>query len=188
MQEKCPYVKPYVKLAKSRKLKRNDLPADLAQFYSEYEGVYDESSEDDAGFNSVYFLKLHDVRHVRAKDILVLRDQPDWKYFSGIQIAISRYGDSVVYVCLAPTCNSGAIMLLGPDVAGPGGWGPYKWDPTLVLAPSFGEWLKHLRRSKWCEYGVVPGSIQELPPEEGERLCAYFHKLNPAVRFRAKKR
>jgi hypothetical protein len=49
------------------------------------------------------------------------------------------------------------------------------------LASSFSEWLGHLERAAWIEYGLVPGSLAELPTSEQYEHRQYYKALNPGI-------
>ncbi len=161
---------------------RSDLPPDLAGFYCQNEGVGRESSPE----RMVRLCLLEEVKLIQWHDLHVIGADPapGWEKFSAWRIGISSFFDEIVYVINAPSCASNAIMTLGIDVAGPGGDGPLANESTLVLGSSFSSWLEHLKAVNWMEYGLAPGSIDDLQLEEQIRLREYYHSLNPQATWR----
>ena len=94
---------------------------------------------------------------------------------------MSSFFDEIVYVLDAPSCPAGSILTIGGDVAGPGGSGPEAFEPSLVLASSFGEWLSHMEECGWTEYGLVPADLHELPEIEKRKYHHYYQALNPGI-------
>lgn len=155
------------------------LPRDLTEFYSRNEGIGLESNPD-----RIVRLCMHEeVVRMTWPDIPIFgaEDCPGWEDFEGFLIGVSAYHDYIYLVQQAPCCSAGAILTLGPGVAGPGGQGPYKLEPSLVLAANFHEWLAHLERYDWFEYGLAPGEIWDKLVADQAALCAYYKALNPDI-------
>ena len=171
--------KPFVRLKQPRFLIRPDLPADLVKFYEQNEGVGLESSPN----RVVRICRLKEVTRIGWRNLHILgrEECPGWERFAGLRIGISSFFDEIVYVLDAPCCSLGAILSLGVDVAGPGGCGPAPLESSLVLAVTFPEWLRHLERMGWVEYGLVPGGILELPEPTQHELRRYYLSLNPGI-------
>ena len=170
--------RPFDTLARRRQI-RKPLPSDLADFDAEFEGI---GLEQPAEFEGVRLCRLNEVKRVSYADILVLeRDLPAWEQFEGFRVGISPYADDVVYVRSAPVCAAGAIMVLGPDISGPAGDGPARHQPTLVVARTLAQWLKHLEECDWMEYGFYPGSILNMPRASKKKLKDYYKNLNPHI-------
>jgi hypothetical protein len=178
--------KPFISLRQPRTVNRSDLPAHLAEFYSKH----DVNPE----FQSLYIVpySLDEIVRVNLHDIgfqvnLLSDDlQAEWSKFSGFVIARDTFGEEIVDVTFAPSCEAGAIMVLGGDVSGPGGVGPHAWDATLVLARSFDSWLAHLERWQGIDYGIIPGAIKDLPVTDQEELSKHFLELNPQITWARK--
>jgi hypothetical protein len=173
--------KPFVKLKVPRFLIRPDLPPDLVKFYEQNEGVGLESSP----LRVVRICRLDEVTRIGWRDLRVLGEEecPGWEGFAGLRIGISSFFDEIVYVLHSPCCSLGAILTLGVDVSGPGGSGSAPLEPSLVLAATFQEWLRNLERMNWVEYGLVPGSIADLPESQHSDVRRYYHKLNPGSKW-----
>jgi hypothetical protein len=117
------------------------------------------------------------------RDLHVLgRGDPDtgWDQFAGIRVGIGLFFDEIVSVLSAPSCPPGAILALGVDLAGPG---PAAMEQSLVLAPSFSDWMTHLESMGWEEFGLVAGEIDDLPTERQNELRQYYGNLNPRIRW-----
>jgi hypothetical protein len=138
-----------------RAINRPELPADFASFYAENEGVGLESSPD----RIVRLCRLDEVAHIGWRDLHIFGQEecPGWELFEGFRIGVSSFFDEIAYVLRSPCCPAGAILTIGVDVAGPGGTGGALLEPSLVLAGSFTEWVRHLEMMGWVEYGLVPG-------------------------------
>lgn len=175
--------RPFEPLPAPRPIGRNDLPDDLAKFYAENEGNGLECSPD----NLVRLCRLSEVRKVTWRQVPIFgsQDVPGWGNFEGYYIGISSFGDRIYWAQSAPGCDRGAILTIGPDVAGPGGRGSADFEPSLVLASSFASWLAHLERHGWVEYGLVPGEISQRPADERAELRAYFLVLNSSIKWGA---
>ena len=178
--------KPFIRLTAQRVVDRPELPPDLARFYAKNEGVGLESSPK----RVVRLCRLNEVALIGWPNLHILGaddedDEQGWEEFTAFRIGVSSFFDEIVYVLDAPSCPRGAILTLGVDVAGPGGAGPAALEPSLVLAASFPEWLRHLERMGWVEYGLVPGCIGELPAQEQTKLRRYYRALNPQMAWGA---
>lgn len=173
--------KPFSELKAPRSIGRADLPADLVRFYERNEGVGLESRHK----RSVRLCRLAEVKAYAWRNVPIFGSDaiPGWEDFRGLYIGVSRYLDGIYSVRSAPCCPSGSILTFGPDVAGPGGTGDHALDGTLVLASSFDEWLTHLARCDWFEYGLGPGAIWDLPRAEQSELRAYYRALNPGIKW-----
>ncbi len=174
---------PFQRLSNARRLERADLPPDLAAFYERNEGLGLESDPDIL----VRMCRIEEVERIGWADLHVIGSDhvPGWETFSAIRIAMSAYFDEIVYVLDCPCCDAGSILCLGVDVSGPGGAGETPLEVSLVLAASFGEWLARLERFQWVEYGLMPGSIDELPPSAQVELRGHFTRLNPEISWGA---
>jgi hypothetical protein len=171
---------PSTKLATARDVEVFGLPDDLSRFYAEHEGVGLESSPD----RPVRLCRLEEVEKVGWSDLHVIGEyecHPGWEDFAAYRIGVSSFFDEIVYVINAPCCSAGSILTLGVDLSGPGGSGPDVLEPSVVLASSFDEWLRHLEECRWVEYGLVPGGLAELPQAEQDRLRQYYLVLNPEI-------
>ena len=171
--------KPFVRLTAPRIVEQLGLPIDLAQFYSENEGVGRESSPD----RFVRLCRLNEVARIGWRDVHVLGayEIPEWELFAAYRIGMSPFFDEIVYVLNAPVCPVGAILAIGVDVAGPGGSGPATLEPSLVLASSFAEWLKRIEACGWSEYGLGPDDLAKLPAAEERQHRRYYQALNPGI-------
>ncbi len=157
-----------------------DWPRDLVEFYASHEGNGLELGPEVC----VRLCKLHEVELVACRDILVLAmEPPGWHDFSGYAIGISPFFDRIVYVTAAPVCKAGSILLLGPDVSGPGGDGHARYEPTLVIGRSLEQWLRHLEECDWTEWGIYPGGLDELPERRREAVARYYRELNPHIEW-----
>jgi len=168
--------KPFVRLAEPRVVNCPWLPPDLAEFYSQHEGVGLESSLD----RSVRLCRLEEVAHIRWKDLFTTSDDiPEgWKGFTALRIGVGIFGDEILYVLNAPSCPLGSVLAIGRDLAGPGGDGPFRMESTLVLAASFPEWLTHLERWGWVEHAL--GAF-ERSSESQQEVFQYYLALNPNI-------
>jgi hypothetical protein len=175
--------KPFERLVVPRALSRADLPADLAKFYAENEGVGLESSPD----RIVRLCRVDEVVRVAWRDLHVLgQDEgPGWESFAAFRIGLSSFFDEIVYVLDSPCCSRGAVLALGTDISGPAGEGPCLLEPSLLLAASFQEWIQHMEQTDWMEYGFVPGGIDDLAAHEQEGLRRYYQRLNPGISWGA---
>jgi hypothetical protein len=174
--------KPFLVLKQPRSVNRPDLPSDLVEFYSRHEGIGLESSPE----RIVRLCKLDEVRRVAWRDLYVLgasKAPPGWETFAALRVGISSFFEEIVYVLSAPSCSRGSILALGPDYAHLGGSGPNALEGSLVLASSFGEWLAHMERMSWEEYGLTPGGIADLTPEQRAEVRQYYERLNPLIEW-----
>jgi hypothetical protein len=171
--------KPFHPLIAHRLVGRPELPPDLSQFYSKHEGVGLESSPD----RSVRLARLSEVTTFAWQDIPIFGAErlTGWDHFKGWQIGIGTFLDRIFWVERAPCCDIGAILTIGPDVAGPGGKGSHPLEPSLVLASSFSAWIAHLERCNWLEYGLTPGEIEETSEFRRSELRTYYFNLNPGI-------
>src|SRR5262249_41379329 len=153
--------RPFTSLKRGRRTAGRPIPPVLLEFYAKNEGVGLGSTPD----RIVRLCRLAEVWRVKWCDLHIVGDEPceGWEDFRAFRVGRSQFGDEIVLVSSAPCCSSGAVLMLGVDVPGPGGIGPSPLEPSLVLARSFSEWLAHLRRYQWIEYGVIPGTVNELP-------------------------
>jgi hypothetical protein len=172
-------LKPFVRLAVPRVGDRPDLPPDLAEFYTQYEGVGRKCDCD----RSVRLHTLDEVVRVAWKDLGFVGDTPEgWEEFAALWIGKSMFGDEIVYVLAAPSCPPGSILTIGTNIGGPGGDGPYALESSLVLAASFAEWLAHLERWGWAESAL--GTNEEYEEVVQEEYREYYLALNPALHLR----
>lgn len=171
--------KPFVRLTVPRIVEHLGLPTELAQFYSENEGVGRESSPD----RFVRLCRLKEVERIGWRDLHIFGadDFPGWEQFAAYRIGMSPFFDEIVYVLNAPVCPAGFIFTIGVDVAGPGGSGSAILEPSLVLASSFAEWLERLEACGWIEYGLAPGDLTTLPEAEERKHRRYYQALNPGI-------
>jgi hypothetical protein len=171
--------KPFVRLTSPRVVERPGLPKDLVVFYAENEGVGLKSNPD----RVVRLCRLDEVSRIGWRDLHILGtdEYPGWERFAAYRIGVGPYFDEIVYVLDAPACPTGSILAIGVDVAGPGGSGPARLEPSLVLASSFAEWLSHLEECDWIEYGLVPGELTGLPEIKQRQHRAYYQALNPGI-------
>jgi hypothetical protein len=155
------------------------LPADLVAFYAENEGVGLESPPD----RLVRLCRLDEIRRIGWSDLHILgADQcPGWEHFAAYRIGMSSCFDEIVYVLDAPSCPAGSILALGVDLSGPGGSGPTALEPSVVLAPCFAEWLRHMEACGWVEYGLIAGELANLPAKQQRRQFQYYQALNPDI-------
>jgi hypothetical protein len=128
---------------------------------------------------------LNEVVRIGWRDLHILGTDecPGWEQFVAYRIGISSFFDEIVYVIEAPVCPLGTILTIGVDIAGPGGNGSAALEPSLVLAKSYPEWLRHLEENSWIEYGLAPGGIMELPISRQRSLLKYYQSLNPGIRW-----
>jgi hypothetical protein len=175
--------KPFVHLTAERTVEQLRLPPDLARFYAESEGVGLGSSQE----RVVRLCRLDEIARIGWRDLHIFgaRKCPGWEGFAAYRIGVSPFFDEILYVLDAPSCPTGSILTIGVDVAGPGGSGSASLEPSLVLASSFTEWLRHLAHSGWVEYGLVPGGLAELAEADQEEHRRYYHALNPGISWGA---
>ncbi len=173
--------RPFAALEQPRSVGRVDLPADLRQFYERNEGVGLESSPD----RMVRLCRLSEVARKLWRDLPIVGNElmPGWEDFEAFYIGVSSFLDGIYWVQRAPCCPTGSVLTMGPDVAGPGGTGTQTLEGTLVLASSFSNWLAHLQKYHWFEYGLGPGAIWDLPASDQSELRAYYKNLNPNIRW-----
>lgn len=170
-------LKPFVRLAEPRAVNCPGLPPDLAEFYSQHEGVGLDTSCD----RSVRLCRLEEVTLVGCKDLFKPSDDfPEgWEGFSALFIGVGMFGDQILYILNAPSCPPGSVLAIGRDLAGPGGDGPFRLESTLVLAASFPEWLTHLERWGWVEGAL--GVVEELSESQEQEINRYYDTLNPHI-------
>lgn len=170
---------PSVRFTSQRSVEGLGLPKDLAQFYAENEGVGLESSPD----RLVRLCRLDEVARIGWSDLHIFGADtcPGWEQFAAYRIGVSSFFDEILYVLDAPSCPAGSILTIGVDVTGPGGSGSEALEPSLVLAPGFAEWLRHLEECAWVEYGLVPGGLDRLPEAEQRYHRRYYQALNPGI-------
>ena len=176
--------RPFRPLARPRKIVRMGLPAELLQFYARNEGVGLESTAK----RLVRLCRLSEVETHAWRDIHIFGDdEPEagWDEFEAVSIGVSSFFDWIYLVQRAPCCPPGSILTIGVGVAGPGGRGEHTLEYALVLASSFDEWLAHLQRYDWFEYGLAPGEIWELGAARQSELRAYYKALNPGAAWDA---
>lgn len=172
--------RPFRPLATPRNVVRTDLPAELRQFYARNEGVGLERSPE----SMVRLCLLSEVEKHAWRDVHIFgKDEPPpgWDDFEAFSIGISSYLDWIYLVQQAPCCPPGSILTIGVGIAGPGGRGEHTFECALVLASSFDEWLTHLERNDWFEYGLYPGRIWELPAARQSELRTYYKAMNPGI-------
>jgi hypothetical protein len=170
--------KPFARLATPRVVERADFPPDLAAFYSANEAVTFEGFD----YGSLYLYPLAAVQRVSWSDV-DWHDTPEgWEAFDALLIGGGCHGESIVSVLSAPCCPAGAILALGGQLDWNGGAGPFTYQLSLVLGASLSEWLRHLERFDWWEYGVG-FDIPSLPPARQQQLRAYYLALNPHVEW-----
>jgi hypothetical protein len=170
----------FFELVPRRVVNQPGWPADLSDFFASFEGCGLER-EPTVG---IRLCRLDEVLAVAYKDISVLSDAaPNWGTFTSYRIGISPFFDDIVYVTSSPVCAPGSIMLLGPDVAGPGGEGLARHEATLVLARSLAQWIEQLKRWNGVEYGVCPGEVRKLPELQRNELQRYYRELNPHIEW-----
>jgi len=169
-------LKPFRHLAPRKAAALAALPEDLAAFYSRHEGVGLESSPD----YMIRLCELREVRQIAWKDLHVVGTfEPPWRDFSAIRIGISCFFDEILYVLECPAAPRGSILAIGPDMTnGPGGTGPELCEMSLVLAPTFPEWLTHIESLGWNEPGIGCSEI-DFDDAQTARLKAYYGALNP---------
>ncbi len=173
---------PFVELASPRSVGIHGLPEEIATFYARNEGIGLESSPDFI----VRLCKLDEIKPITWKELHIFGadDPPEgWKNFAGYRIGISSFFDEIIYVASAPVCPPGSILTTGPDISGPGGTGRHTLEYSLVLASSFDLWIAHLSKSKWIEYGIVPGGVNDLPVAKQQAMTAYYKALNPGINW-----
>jgi hypothetical protein len=168
-------LKPFVQLAAPRVVNRPELPPELAEFYSGYEGVGLGSSTD----RPVRLCRLEELALLRSNDLFTLEDgvPEGWEGFAAVRVGVGMFGDQILYVIHAPSCPPGSILAIGRDLAGPGGDGPFRMASTLVLAESFPGWLAHLERWGWVEYAVAGW----VAPPDPQAITRYYLALNPGM-------
>ena len=172
--------RPFRPLTKPRNVARTDLPAELRRFYAQNEGVGLESSTK----RIVRLCRLSEAEKHTWRDIHIFgEDEPEagWDDFEAISIGVSSFLDWIYLVQRAPCCPPGSILTIGVSVAGPGGRGEHTLEYALVLASSFDEWLAHLKRYNWFEFGLAPGEIWELPTARQSELRACYKAMNPGI-------
>jgi hypothetical protein len=171
-------LKPFIRLTARRLVRRPELPADLAEFYAEHEGV---GLECGIGPNRVVRLcKLDEVARVMWGDVAVADVPEGWEGFDAFQVGIGRFGEKIVYILDAPSCPPGSILAIGTNLVGcEGGDGPLKVDGSLVLAATFSGWLAHLERWGWTE--PVIAATWELTEQERQELHQYYFAFNPSI-------
>ena len=168
--------KPFRTRKVRRSLAGSELPEDLKAFYARHEGV-----GLDRPVRAIRFCPLRDVQPVRWKDLHVVgwRDKCPWRSFSAIRLGMSSLFDELLYILKCPASGPGAIMAFGADMTnGPGGTGDKLHPMSLVLAPSFSEWLARLERLDWNEPGIGCSSV-DYQGAEWKALKRYYGALNP---------
>lgn len=101
--------------------------------------------------------------------------QDAWADFRGIQFGQSLFFDAIVCVAGGHHFPTGTIVAHGMDIAGP----EIDGRPMLVLGRSIADWLAYLERHGWEEWGITPGSIDDLP--ERDSILAHFRERNPGL-------
>ena len=170
--------KPFVRLASPRVVDRPDLPPELAEFYARHEGV---------GLNSssrrvVRLCKLTEVALVGWLDLWfgpIWGTPEGWVRFSAFRIGTGMFGEEILSVNDSPVCPNGSVLMIGSNVIGPGGDGPYVLESSLVLAARFPDWLVHLERWGWAEPGIAP--VWDTTDTEQEEIRLYYLALNPTL-------
>lgn len=173
--------KPFQPLPTARSLSRDDLPTDLANFYSHNEGVGLESSPD----RLVRLCLLNEVQRIGWSDLHVFGSEPipGWEQFSGYRVGISSFFDEIIYTVHSPCCPAGCILAIGVNISGPGGNGPHPFECSLVLAPTWNDWLSRLEALRWVEYGLLPDEVTRLPPRQQQEQLDYYRSLNPQLEW-----
>jgi len=170
--------KPYHPLANARDVE--NVPSMLQRFYAANDGVGLESPPD----RPIRLCHLEEAVPVQWSDLHIVGKYPPesgWEEFSGYRIGVSNFLDEIILLLKSRVCPPGSIITLGPDVAGPGGDGPYTLEYSLVLASDFDSWLDRLEQDNWKEYGLGPGEIADLPRPRALSLKQHFHRLNPGI-------
>lgn len=169
--------RPFVTLPTPRAVNPNALPADLAAFYTESEGVGLESGWPEY---PIRICTLAEVQRVRWNDVSAIEVPEGWEDFDAFRIGSDGYFGEIVYVLGAPCCPRGSILVIGSGILPTlGGEDPYALEGSLVLASSFKSWLAHLERWAWLEPRIT-GTEGEISDEEREELYQYYLRLNPA--------
>lgn len=171
--------KPFFPLPAPRAVSRSDLPSDLVAFYSRNEGV---GLGTDC-HRSVRLCRLDEIRPIDGWHDLRRPAEcpPGWERFRAIYVGVGQFGDAILYILNATSCPSGSILAIGWDVAGPGGEGPDVLGSSVLLARTFADWIRHLEQVGWVEYGLVPGSLADLPETQQQEVRRYFLSLNPGI-------
>ncbi len=172
---------PFQPLRSARSLQREDLPEDLAAFYSINEGVGLHSSPE----RLIRLCLLNEVRRITWPNLHVFGAEPfpGWETFSGYRLGISSFFDEIIYAEDCPCCPAGCILAIGANIVGPGGDGPYPFECSLVLAPTWTDWLRRLDSQNWMEYGLIPGEIDRLPRPTQLEQRDYYRSLNPHLEW-----
>lgn len=151
------------------------LPEDLSAFYSQHEGVGLESSPD----RMIRLCRLAEVRQVSWEDLQAMESEAPWQTFAAIRIGMSSFFDEILYVLECPVAPRRSILAVGADLtSGPGGMGAELFEMSLLLAPTFSEWLKHIESLGWNEPGIGCSEM-EFDAAQTVRLKAYYGALNP---------
>ena len=170
-------LKPFIDLKVSRAVTIAWLPEVLRNFYRTHEGL----TNVDQG---IRMCRLNEVAEIRWKDLHIFGTYPPnggWASFRGIRLGASAYFDEIFYVLEAPVARSGSIIAFGVEVNGPGGTGDEAFEPSIVLAASFEDWIDRLRKDNWEDYGLFPGGIHRLQQERQMQLNKQLLSLNPKI-------
>lgn len=163
---------PVIKRASPRRISLEWLPDVLRDFHQVYEPV-------SGGDPSVRIAPLDDVVAIKARHVIGIAREPEWRDFSGLEIGRSAFGDQIIFVQNAPSAAPGSIMAFGMDVFGPGGDGDAAIEGSILLAGGFTRWIKRLREDEWQDYGLVPGGIRALSARRRKELVEELQRLNP---------
>jgi hypothetical protein len=98
-------LKPFVRLAEPRAVNCPGLPPDLAEFYSQHEGVGLDTSTD----RSVRLCRFEEVALFRWQDLFMpSNDAPEgWERFAAWLIGVGVFGNHILYVLNAPLLSAG---------------------------------------------------------------------------------
>lgn len=181
-------IAPYHQLNRRRTVNRDDLPADFREWYSRHEGCGLEADPD----RSVRLCRLSEAQVIGWGDIRMNggndlpRSDPSYD-FRAVRVGVGSFFDDIVYILrdeFYPPCS---VVAYGNDVAGPDTEGAKGLPCALVLGKGFAEWLRHLEKCRWVEYGLTPGEIGKRPAAEQVELRRYYRQLNPGVSWAEKK-
>jgi SMI1 / KNR4 family (SUKH-1) len=150
------------------------LPQDLADLYAheDFPQLFEACNETDV----VRFLELPQVR-LWGETALVGRETlpAEWRDAQFLCFGTTCFGDDLLY-CVSPTPErSGVIAVTN-----------HEDDPALlVLGRDLAEWLGRLAEYEGVELAVVPGNIENFPPEKQIAFARSHFGLNPACEWPA---
>ncbi len=87
--------------------------------------------------------------------------------------------EEIIYVLNAPICMAGSIMVVGGQTIGPGGFGPFILERTLIVASTFSHWIARLKKSQWIEPCI--SGLGDYSEKDQQQIIQFYIEMNPSM-------